>query len=520
MKVLRTLGRNPTRTAVAGFAIACSCAVGVARQRADAFAEVVTEGGSRIWSFPDDGGDRFVLLILVGSGSRSEERERAGIAHFLEHVLFASTALGSKRELDSAADEHGATFNGFTDQECTAFYIASSSADWRFAVDWLTQHVTRPAFAPADIEAERRIVCEELDLRNPHAGAATFESLLYPGHALGRGIGGDKGSVGEISAAALQRFYAEHYRAANIAVGFAGRVPREECTEAIRAAIASLPHGEVDSPTPPVEPRAGTLIYGDGDDADRSGTVTLGYHLPAAGARELAQQLAIGLYLDGRFNDEVREARQLSYAPSVGLHHYSDTHRLQFVAHVSDEGNLPAIVGVCDALIAELARPDAARLARARETLRSVLHTDSAGDLARAMKLAWLLRRRGESPDALLAALEHVDANSVADYAAANLTPKQRFVVSNSMLLGRGLSPWLIAAIVVVVFAAIDGFRGFAVTRSLRERWASFVRRRSVRRKPKRRKQPAGPKLEPIDAAELERNFQRYFEDQDRKRDG
>jgi predicted Zn-dependent peptidase len=518
MDVCRSLRRVSAHALRAGLTIAVGAALAVAQRHATSVEESVTDNGTRIWSFPDDGGERFVLMIWVGSGSRDETAEHAGIAHFLEHVLLTSTSRGSKKELDSAADEHGCSFNGLTTQECTAFDISTSAAEWPFAVEWLTQHLTEPAWLPADVEAERRIVCEELDLKNPHAGDVTFETLLYPHDALGRRVGGDKHTLGDVSLADLQRFYAEHYRAGNIAVGFAGRVPRNECIAALRAALASIPAGDVAPRTAPVHPHAGTTILpSDGDDSS-SGRVTLGYHLPAAGARELAIQLVSCAHLEQRFFDEVREKRQLSYEPEVELHHFSDTHRLQFDAHVSKQSNLPAVVAVCDALAAELRQFDAAQLKRARDGLEGVFQANSVGGLEKAMELAWLVRLRGEPPGALLDAIARLDARAVADYAAQNLTPSNRFLISDSLALSPGVDPWIMIGIAVFVLLLIDGLRGFAFAHGLSSRWSDWRRRRAMRRTRERSKRAAARKIEPVDVAELERSIQSYFEEQDRKR--
>ena len=516
MELRPILGPPRTRFASAALAITLSAYLASAQSAASTVEQLVTERGTPIWSFPDDGGDRFVLAILVGSGARDETRSRAGIAHFLEHVVFTSTTASSKVDLDRALDEHGAEINGSTEHEYTEFHITSSAGDWRFAVDWLAQHLTQPAFLPADVESERRIVSEELDLKNPHAGSVTYEELLYPEHPLGRSIGGDALTVGAVSPAELQRFYAEHYRAANIAVGFAGRVPRHECAEAIRSALASLPAGEAARPESPVHPQTGTMIYG-ADDQEASGNVTLGYHLPPAGARDLALQLTIAAYLDGRFNDEVREARQMSYAPEVELVHYTDTHRLQFGTHVSDQTNLPKVVAVCDALIEELRQPDAARVRRVSGQLGGVFDSNSEGHLVRSMELAWLTHRGGESPQALLDALEHVDAAAVGAYAAQNLKSDHRFVISDSVLLGAGPNAWLMLGLALLVLAVIDGVRGFVWAHALSDRWTAW-RLRRARPLPKRPKKAAVSKIEPIDADELEASIQRFFKDEDRKR--
>jgi len=473
--------------------------------------EVVADTGMRIWSFPDDGGDRFLLMVLVGSGSRHEESFTPGIAHLLEHVLLASTQRRGKVEANLQLDQSGGDFNGYTKQDVTTYYLGCSSSSWRFAVEWLAEHVVQPGFVPRDIADEKAIVYQELDAREPHAGTLTLEKHLYPGHPLSRDIGGDKRRIEDITREELRAFYDQNYRGPNMAVGFAGRVPYDECVAAIREAFAPLPRGGAIATSDAVEPASGTTVL---SGRPTKGWIYAGYHLPSGGSRETAAQLLLTGYLDLRAFEEVRESHQLSYAPSVRVAHYFDTARVFFEAEIAERSALPEVMGIVEGLFDELSDPRPTTFDSAARAVATALHVNSPSQLGPAMELSWLMRRAGESPVDLERALRRTDAADVASYAQQNFGPERRFAIANGRLGGWSVSYLSLALLLVAVVFVVDGMRGFPWMAAAHSRWVGRkVARERVRKVAHRRVD----KIQPVRGDDLERSIQQFFEDEDRQ---
>ncbi len=518
--------RRRSNIVVAAIAVVVSAAVG--RAQRDAFTESVTEQGMRIWSFPDDGGERFTLAVLVGVGSRDESMGQYGIAHFLEHVVLARTARRPKAMGDPELEAIGAKVNGLTSHENTVYYLQCDAGDWRLAVDWLADHVLHPAFDPADVDAERRIVRAELGHKSTDTDEVTFEGLIYPRHALGRSVGGDPAGLGGIDAAALQRFYAEHYGATNMAVGFAGRVVHDECAAAIRTAFAGAPVGRLTPAGEPVRPRAGDLTP-DNSSPAATASMIVGFHLPAATPRDLAMAQLIGAYWNGRFFTEVRERRQLAYAPDVDVTARRDTCRIDLrVDDVPDRRDLQKVLTIVDDLVAELRQVDLGRLQSARASLAGLFEASDYERLAAAMQQAWLLRRRGISPSELSLAAATISEREIAEFAKVQLTEKRRFVVAD-VPLARPFTPWAAVAVLAVLLLLLDSFQSFAKTRSMAQSvWRLFLR---LRPRPRRRQaqrgaivpfapnpSPGEAPIVPVPGDEIEKSIQRYFEEEERGR--
>src|SRR3989338_10494383 len=94
------------------------------------------ENGLRILDIPMPGVKSATVFILVGAGSRYEEKEINDLSHFLEHMAFKGTKKRpTALNIASLIDGIGGEFNAFTSKEFTGFYIKSAAAHLNLALD-------------------------------------------------------------------------------------------------------------------------------------------------------------------------------------------------------------------------------------------------------------------------------------------------------------------------------------------------------------------------------------------------
>jgi len=161
----------------------------------------------------------------VGTGSRDESDELAGASHCLEHLLFKGTDGRSASAIAEAVDEVGGDFNAFTTKEYTSFYIRLLAEHLDLGLDILSDIMWRPALRPADLDAERQVILDEILMHadEPADEAAEQSSAtLFPGHPLGREVLGTESSVAAMSADRIRSFFERHYLPGNMVVAVAG----------------------------------------------------------------------------------------------------------------------------------------------------------------------------------------------------------------------------------------------------------------------------------------------------------
>ncbi len=194
------------------------------------------------------------VAYWVGSGSRDESDELAGASHFLEHLLFKGTPTRSAAAIAEAFDEVGGDCNAYTTKEYTTFYVRLLSEHLPLGLDILSEIMWDPALRPADVDAERTVILDEILMHADEPAdlvAEQWQSSLFSGHALGRDTLGTQSTVGSLSAAEIRRFFDHHYRPGNMVVSVAGDCDHDAAAAELERRFAGQPGGASPTRTAP-----------------------------------------------------------------------------------------------------------------------------------------------------------------------------------------------------------------------------------------------------------------------------
>src|SRR3989344_5584857 len=127
--------------------------------------KTILDNGLRVIAVPMSGAQSVTVLIMVGAGSRYEERKINGISHFLEHMAFKGTEKRpSALAIASVIDGIGGEFNAFTSKDHTGYYIKAASKHLPLLVDVLSDMLLHSKFDPIEIEKERGVIIEEINM--------------------------------------------------------------------------------------------------------------------------------------------------------------------------------------------------------------------------------------------------------------------------------------------------------------------------------------------------------------------
>ncbi|HDD64709.1 MAG TPA: insulinase family protein, partial [Firmicutes bacterium] len=102
--------------------------------------------------------------VWVRIGSRFEDEKISGISHFIEHLLFKGTKKRTYREIKESVEGVGGSFNGFTSEEVTCYWIKILKDYFEIPFDVLSDMVQNPLFKENDIERERTVIIEEINM--------------------------------------------------------------------------------------------------------------------------------------------------------------------------------------------------------------------------------------------------------------------------------------------------------------------------------------------------------------------
>jgi len=317
------------------------------------FSKTILPNGLRVILVPSNGVDSATTLVMVGAGSRYENEKNSGVSHFLEHMAFKGTkSRPTAREIATLIDGLGAESNAFTGKEITGYYIKSAAEHVPLALDILSDLLTESLFKEEEIEKEKGVIVEEINLYNdtPMRNIGNiYERLLYGDTPMGRDIAGKKETVTSFDRVDFTDYMESLYSADNICVVVAGSIDEKRVLEDVTKHFSRLKKFDIAKKDAVDDSQNGpkiTLLKKTTEQAHFAlGVRTTG--LPNEADRYPLSILAsiLGGGMSSRLFYEVREQRGLSYYVRTNADEYTDVgHLTTFVG--ADPKRLPEAIKV------------------------------------------------------------------------------------------------------------------------------------------------------------------------------
>ncbi len=170
------------------------------------------------------------LGVWVKGGSRHESSKQAGLAHFLEHMMFKGTTHRTSLDIARQVDLVGGDFNAFTAREYTCFHLTLPAHEVDFALDLLSDIIKNSVFDATEIERERIVILQETAMVEESPEEWVHDVLfekVYGNHPLGRQILGTQKSIKTFKRKDLLEYFQSHYSSKNIVITAAGNIDHD-----------------------------------------------------------------------------------------------------------------------------------------------------------------------------------------------------------------------------------------------------------------------------------------------------
>ena len=291
-------------------------------------AKTVLPSGVRIVTEREKSVRSAAFGIWVNVGSRDESLKTAGASHFLEHLLFKGTKTRSALEISSSIEAVGGDTNAFTGKEYTCFYARVIDKDLPLAVDVICDLITSSIVKPADVDAERKVVLEEIAMRDDDPSDLIhdvfLESYFGASSSLGRSILGSVKSIQNMSRETVFNYYREKYQPKDLVVSVAGNIKHRQVVKMVETALSKDGFLNSNSAVKPVNrPDTKTKVVGVGKVSllyRKTEQAHLIYGVPGVARndqRRFALSVlasALGGGMSSRMFQEIREKRGLAYS--------------------------------------------------------------------------------------------------------------------------------------------------------------------------------------------------------------
>lgn len=389
------------------------------------FNRKVLPNGLRVITVPMPSFESVTVLVMAGAGSRYENKKNSGISHFLEHMAFKGTQKRpTAMDISSLIDGMGGEFNAFTGKETTGYYIKSAKDKLETSVDVLSDMLLNSKFDPAEIEKEKGVIIEEINLYEDMPARKIgdiYEQLLYGDTPMGWDIGGDKAIIRSITRDDFTKYLSDLYSASNLTVVVAGGIETDATVALIEKYFGQMKKFETqtfekvnDAQTKPamvIKQKQTEQIH-----------IALGIRtIPISSPKRYPLSVLssiLGGGMSSRLFHEVREKRGLAYYVRTSSDEYADVGTLVSTAGIDPKRVIEAIE-VMVAEYSKVARGEMGltddELNKAKEFLKGhlVLDLEDSRSVSGFYAHQELLEEKIENPNEVLEQIDNVTKEDI-----------------------------------------------------------------------------------------------------------
>ncbi|MCX2582664.1 M16 family metallopeptidase [Pedobacter sp. MR22-3] len=163
--------------------------------------------------------------IIINTGSRDEAEHKAGLAHFIEHLIFKRTEKRSTNQILNRLESVGADLNAYTTKEYTCVHASFLNPYLDRTLDLFNDIIFHSTFPEEEMDKEKSVILDEIAsyLDQPEEAINDdFEDMLFAGHPLGNNILGTTDSVQNFTREDVIAFRKANYRTNEIVVAVIG----------------------------------------------------------------------------------------------------------------------------------------------------------------------------------------------------------------------------------------------------------------------------------------------------------
>lgn len=263
------------------------------------------------------------VTVLYHVGSKNEDPERTGFAHFFEHLMFEGSPNIGRGEYFKIVESAGGQLNANTSFDRTFYYEILPSNQLELGLYLESERMLHLKIDSIGVETQRKVVKEE---RKQSYENRPYGSLLekifsnaYKVHPY-RWI--PIGSAQYIDQAKLEEFiefYKTFYVPENATLSIAGDIDIDETKKLVEKYFGDIPRGNKPIPRPevvepPQQKEIREIVY----DNVQLPMVVFAYHIPEQGTPDYYALRMLTTLLSGgesaRLQKEIKDKKQMALA--------------------------------------------------------------------------------------------------------------------------------------------------------------------------------------------------------------
>ncbi|MEQ9562253.1 MAG: pitrilysin family protein, partial [Woeseiaceae bacterium] len=186
------------------------------------------------------------VQALYRIGARDESTGYTGLAHFLEHMAFRSTASFPDTGVVSEIYARGGEWHGYTWTDQTTYFATVPKDDLDLLLRIEAERMSALVIDPDDMEAERGAVLAEMHGYENSPSTVLFDAVLFTsflGHPYRNNTIGWESDIENLQHEDVVAFYERHYVPANAVIAIVGDFDAGEVKQRIDDLFGNIEAG-------------------------------------------------------------------------------------------------------------------------------------------------------------------------------------------------------------------------------------------------------------------------------------
>jgi predicted Zn-dependent peptidase len=269
--------------------------------------------------------------IILNTGSRDEQEDEWGIAHFIEHVVFKGTTKRKAYHILSRMEDVGGELNAYTTKEETCIYTTFLDKDYKRALELISDITFNSVFPEKELEKEKEVILDEINSYKDSPSELIFddfEELLFKKDPIGRNILGTPKHIKAFKRDDILKFISNNYHTDQMVISSVGNIPFKKLVKMVEKYFGEIPENiRTEKRQKPnfYKPRTQTLIKNTYQRHCVLGNVAYDLNDDKRIPLSLLTNILGGPGMNSRLNLSLREKHGLAYNIESNYTPYVDT---------------------------------------------------------------------------------------------------------------------------------------------------------------------------------------------------
>ena len=270
------------------------------------FEEYDLDNGLHVILHNDSSAPVVITSVMYHVGSKDENPERTGFAHFFEHLLFEGTANIKRGEWFKIVTSNGGTNNANTSDDRTYYYEVFPSNNLELGIWMESERLMHPVINQIGVDTQNEVVKEEKRLRvdnQPYGSLiAEVKKNMFVNHPYRWTTIGEMAHLDAATLEEFQAFNKKFYSPNNAVLVVAGQIDIAQTKAWVKKYFGPIPRGEKLTKKTFVEQPINKTITASYEDPNiQKEMVVASYRTPSMKTREARVLDMISTYLsDGK----------------------------------------------------------------------------------------------------------------------------------------------------------------------------------------------------------------------------